>query len=146
MLASEINKVLEGDPQFLGCYPFDALPEFPKKFPVKIIVNTGSVSTKGEHWVALLLDSKTCLYFDSFGLSIINIEILQYLANRYKTVTYSDKCIQYFSSILCGKYCIDFIQNVRNAQSFGHFLDKFDDINLAQNDVILFKSNNYFSE
>ena len=140
MLASEINEVLRGDPQFLGCYPFDALPEFPAKFPVSIIVNTGSVSTKGEHWVALLLDLKTCLYFDSFGLPIINIEILKYLANKYKTVTYSDKCIQYFSSSLCGKYCIDFIQNVRNKQSFVYFMDKFDGVDLAKNDIILFRN------
>lgn len=146
MLASEIDDVLGGDPQFQGCYPFDALPKFPKKFPITLIVNTGSVSTKGEHWVALRLDLKKCFYFDSFGLPIINKEILEYLANKYKTVTYSDKCIQYFSSDLCGKYCIDFIQNVRHYQSFIHFLDKFDGIDLPRNDMILLQNNNYLSE
>ena len=146
MLASEIIEVLREDRQFLGCYPFDALPKFPEKFPMKIIVNTGSISTKGEHWVALLLDTKTCFYFDSFGLPIINIEILKYLAKKYKTVTYSNKCIQYFSSDLCGKYCIAFFQNVKNRKSYDNFMNKFDDINLPKNDIILMENTNHLIE
>ena len=54
MQSSEIVKRLMKDKSFIGCFPFDQLPALPEKLPAKLIINTGALSTEGEHWVALL--------------------------------------------------------------------------------------------
>ena len=37
---------------------------------------------EGEHWVALVLKKKRCYYFDSFGVSIMNRNILRFLEGQ----------------------------------------------------------------
>lgn len=137
MLSSEINRRLFKDKTFMGCFPFDNLPAFPEHLPAKLIVNTGASSTNGEHWVALLLNPKSCFYFDSFGLPILDKEILNFLGKRYKSTTFSNMCIQNFSSDKCGNFCIYFLKMVDSKKTYQSFLKCFCDINLAFNDSLL---------
>ena len=137
MLSSEISKKFKRDETFLGCFPFDKLPEFPEKLPAKLIINTGASSTDGEHWVALLLKPKSCFYFDSFGVPIMNIEIKNFLGKKYKEVTYSDVCIQSFKSKMCGKFCISFLKMVKNRKTYISFLETFCDVDLSFNDYLI---------
>ena len=64
MYKSEIEKKLKKDKQFIGCFPYDSLPNFPQDLPAKLIINTGASTTVGEHWIALLMNPKKCFYFD----------------------------------------------------------------------------------
>ena len=122
---------------FLGCYPLDRLPPFPKKLPKSMIINTHTSNKTGEHWLALVLTKQKCLYFDSFGWSIIEGNILRYLKPYYKTITYSDMCIQDSLSDRCREFCIAFIQNFKNVPSYNRFLSKFDSNYLKNNDKIV---------
>ena len=137
MLSSEISKNFRRDETFLGCFPFDKLPEFPEKLPAKLIINTGASSTDGEHWVALLMKPKTCFYFDSFGVPIMNIEIKNFLKEKYKKVIYSDVCIQSFKSKKCGQFCINFLKIVKNKKTYISFLKRFCDVDLSYNDHLI---------
>lgn len=137
MLSSEISKNFRRDETFLGCFPFDKLPEFPEKLPAKLIINTGASSTDGEHWVALLMKPKTCFYFDSFGVPIMNIEIKNFLKKKYKKVIYSDVCIQSFKSKKCGQFCINFLKMVKNKKTYISFLKRFCDVDLSYNDHLI---------
>lgn len=137
MLSSEISKNFRRDETFLGCFPFDKLPEFPEKLPAKLIINTGASSTDGEHWVALLMKPKTCFYFDSFGVPIMNIEIKNFLKKKYKKVIYSDVCIQSFKSKKCGQFCINFLKIVKNKKTYISFLKRFCDVDLSYNDHLI---------
>ena len=137
MQSSEIIKRLMKDKSFIGCFPFDQLPALPKKLPAKLIINTGASSTEGEHWVALLLKPKSCFYFDSFGIPIINHEIHKFLQKKYKKVTFSALCIQDFRSNKCGEFCIIFLKNVSNKKTYLSFLKRFNDANLLFNDGLI---------
>jgi hypothetical protein len=136
MDSDEIEDILSGNKTFLGCYASNQLPSFPSSFPKSLIINTATSEHRGEHWVALVLYKKRCYYFDSFGLPIINENILRFL-NKYKKVTYSDVCIQNTFSEYCGKFCIAFIKYVYSKHSYNQFIDNFDFINLYKNDLIV---------
>ena len=71
MWSTEIEDILETSPNFLGCFPLDELPSFPKRLPASLIVNTDISMGTGDHWLALLMKKDKCFYFDSFGLPIL---------------------------------------------------------------------------
>ena len=137
MQSSEIRQKFIKDKTFIGCFPFDKLPAFPEKLPAKLIINTGASSTEGEHWVALLLKPKSCFYFDSFGIPILNHEIHKFLQKKYKKVTFSTLCVQDYRSNKCGEFCIIFLKNVSSKKTYLLFLKRFSDINLLINDKLL---------
>ena len=137
MQSSEIRQKFMKDKAFIGCFPFDKLPAFPEKLPAKLIINTGASSTDGEHWVALLLKPKSCFYFDSFGVPILNHEIHKFLQKKYKKVTFSALCIQDYRSDKCGEFCIIFLKNVSSKKTYLLFLKRFSDANLLLNDKLL---------
>ena len=137
MQSSEIRQKFMKDKTFIGCFPFDKLPAFPEKLPAKLVINTGASSTEGEHWVALLLKPKSCFYFDSFGIPILNHEIHKFLQKKYKKVTFSTLCVQDYRSNKCGEFCIIFLKNVSSKKTYLLFLKRFSDINLLINDKLL---------
>ena len=136
MWSTEIEHNLKHDKYFMGCFASDLLPSFPNSFPKTLIINTKPSNMKGEHWVALVLKKKKCFYFDSFGVPILNDDILQFLQDYYK-VTYSDVCIQSVNSEKSGKFCIAFVKAVRSKQSYSEFLSNFNFIDLASNDLLI---------
>ena len=115
MWSTEIEQNLKHDAYFMGCYSPDLIPSFPNSFPRTLIINTVPSNKEGEHWVALVLKKKRCYYFDSFGLPIMNGNILKFLEG-YRKVTYSNVCIQSINSEKCGKFCIAFVKSVRCKQ------------------------------
>ena len=137
MQSSEIRQKFMKDKTFIGCFPFDKLPPLPEKLPAKLIINTGASSTEGEHWVALLLKPKSCFYFDSFGIPILNNEIYKFLQKKYKKVTFSTLCVQDYRSNKCGEFCIIFLKNVSSKKTYLLFLKRFSDANLLINDKLL---------
>ena len=90
MYSDEIETILCDNKDFLGCYASDQLPTVPSSFPKSMIINTVTSDTGGEHWVAIVMQRKRCYYFDSFGLPVINEDILHFLED-YEKVTYSSK-------------------------------------------------------
>ena len=136
MWSTEIEQNLKHDAYFMGCYSPDLLPSFPNSFPRTLIINTVPSNKEGEHWVALVLKKKRCYYFDSFGVPIMNGNILKFLEG-YRKVTYSNVCIQSINSEKCGKFCIAFVKSVRCKQSFSNFLSSFDFVDLACNDILI---------
>ena len=136
MDSNEIEDILSYDKNFMGCYASNQLQSFPSSFPKSLIINTATADKGGEHWVAIVMHRKQCYYFDSFGLPIINENILQFVC-KYKKVTYTDVCIQNTFSDYCGKFCIAFIKYVHGKHSYNEFIDQFDLVNLYKNDLIV---------
>ena len=137
MNSNEIEAILRRNKQFLGCFAWDQLPQFPSSLPKSIIINTGKSDSSGEHWVAIVLQKNKCFYFDSFGLPIINDYILDFLDGDYNKVTYTDNCIQSINSDMCGKFCIAFIKHVNSKLSYNTFIEQFDFVKLYKNDEIV---------
>ena len=137
MWSTEIEKILVTSKNFLGCFPIDELPCFPQRFPASLIVNTDTSKGKGKHWLALVLDRNKCFYFDSFGLPILEENLLKFLEPHYNVVTYSDVCVQHIDSNKCGEFCILFIKFVNSKSTYEKFLSQFNLFKIAENDDII---------
>ena len=142
-VSTHINYLLSKVTEFLGCFSRNQLPPFPETFPKSMIINTGHSSGPGIHWVAMIMLAEKCLYFDPFGVRIVETDILDYVKSRYQSLVYSNTCIQHVKSNKCGAFCVSFILSVKNKNDFKKFIDHFNATLLKQNDKILKR---YFSE
>ena len=142
-VSTHINYLLSKVTEFLGCFSRNQLPPFPKTFPNSMIINTDHSSGPGIHWVALILLANECLYFDPFGVGILEAEILDYIKSRYQSFGYSNTCIQDIKSKKCGAFCVAFILSVKNKTDYNNFIASFNSSYLKQNDIILKR---YFTE
>ena len=136
-LSTNINSLLRDVVEFLGCFALDCLPPFPTEFPKTMIINTDYKSGPGEHWVAVILLKYECIYFDSFGLGVVESEILDYLKCYYKSCIRSNTCIQDVTSTKCGAFCVAFLLSVKNKMNYNKFIGHFNALLLIQNDIIL---------
>ena len=138
--SSQINKILQSNDQFLGCYSPTQLPKIlpsPRKY---LIINTISSKIKLGHWTVIYFKSKTqVFYFNSFGGKLMNENIKKFLASRYKFVYYNQSQIQSFKSTNCAFFCIYFIQTVKCKHDYARFLKLFNTRNFKENDNILYK-------
>ena len=65
---------------------------------------------KRTHWVSLFVNKNTALYFDSFGIECIPQDILNKIKD--KSITHKIFRIQDNKSIVCGFYCVTFIEYI----------------------------------
>ena len=59
------------------------------------------------HWIPLFVKPKGVIYFDSFGIEHISSEINKFIGN--KNIKRNICRLQAYDSIMCGYYCIEFI-------------------------------------
>ena len=64
--------------------------------------------SKGTHSVSLFIDRNTSVYFDSFGIEYSPQEVLNKIKDN--SITHNIFRIQGNESIMCGFYCIVFIE------------------------------------
>ena len=133
----EIERLLDYNYSFIGCYPHDILPHIKRKSNISIIINTANSKHIGEHWVAMKMTNDKCFYLDSFGVEIINENIKKF-AKIYKNVIYSARCIQNIESEKYGEFCVAFINNVNCVESYKNFINSFSE-NGYINDIIVDK-------
>ena len=133
----EIWRHLQNKKSFMGCFPADKIPPI-CSYPCSMIVNTANSDNAGEHWVGVYMEENLCLYFDSFGMPILEENIHNYLSKYYSTYTYNKCCIQDVKSKACGLFCISFVKNVYSVKSYYNYIHQFDHIDIKSNDFILF--------
>ena len=72
------------------------------------VINLDEYFNIGTHWVALYVENNNnVIYFDSFGVEHIPKEIKAFINN--KNITTNIFRIQAYDSIMCGYFCIGFI-------------------------------------
>ena len=79
------------------------------------VINLDEYRNIGTHWVALYVNNKAVTYFDSFGVEDIPKEIIKFIGNK-KIITNIYR-IQAYDSIICGYFCIGFINLMFNGNS-----------------------------
>ena len=100
----EIQKYYENEPRFNGIYSRDNLPNIKDG---AYAINLDDYSDIGTHWVALYINNKDVTYFDSFGVEHISKEIKTFINNNnIKTNIFR---IRAYDSIMCGYFCIGFV-------------------------------------
>ena len=110
----EISDYYKNEPRFNGAYSRNNLPKTIKKGAY--VINLDEYENTGTHWVSLFVKPKyttesssleCTIYFDSFGIEHIPKEINTFIGNS--DVKSNIFRIQACDSIMCGYFCIEFI-------------------------------------
>ena len=80
------------------------------------IINIDEYRDIGTHWIALYVNNKTVTYFDSFGVEHLPEEIKKFIGN--KSIITNIFRIQAYDSIMCGYFCIGFIDFMYSLTDF----------------------------
>ena len=108
----EIQKYYQNEPKFNGVYSRNNLTKI--KDGAYIINNDGYESI-GTHWIAVCVNAKNVTHFESFEVEHIPKEVRQLIAN--KNATTNVYRIQAYDSIMCGYFCIGFIDFILKGKS-----------------------------
>ena len=68
------------------------------------------------HWVSLFVDRNLSIYFDSFGIEYISQEVLNKVKD--KSINHNIFRIKDNEFIMCGFYCVVFIEYMLSGKSF----------------------------
>ena len=132
----EILKYYQNESRFNGVYSRDNLQKIKDG---AYIINLDEYSDIGTHWVALYVQNNDVTYFDSFGVEHIPKEIRTFIGNKnIKTNIFR---IQAYDSIMCGYFCIGFIDFMLAGKTLTEFTNLFSPNNFKKNDDIIL---NYF--
>ena len=127
----EIQEYYQNELKFNGVFSRDNLPNIIKNGAY--VINLDEYHDIGTHWVALYVRStnvydtyvnnKIVAYFDSFGVEHIPKEIMEFI-NRKKIITNIYR-MQAYDSIMCGYFCIGFINFMFNGKSLTDYTNLF---------------------
>ena len=132
----EIQKYYENEPRFNGVYSRDNLPRIKDG---AYIINLDEYSDIWTHWAALWVNDDNVTYFDSFGVEHIPKEIKAFVNNKnIKTNIFR---IEAYDSIMCGYFCIRFIDFMLKGKTLTQYTNLFSPNNFNKNDDITL---NYF--
>ena len=131
----EIQEYYQNEPRFNGGFSRDNLGSAVKNGAY--VINLDEYHDIGTHLVALYVNNKTITYFNSFGVEHIPKEIMKFIA-RKKIITNIYR-IQAYDSIMCGYFCIGFINFTFNGKSLTDYANVFSPNDLKKNDEIILK-------
>ena len=137
----EIQKYCPDEPIFNGVYSRDNLTKIKDG---AYIINLDEYSDIGTHWVALYVggaspkdvNNNDVTYFDSFGVEHIPKEIKTFI-NKKNIFR-----IRAYDSIMCGYFCIGFIDFMLAGKTLTEFTNIFSPNSFLKNDDIIL---NYFT-
>ena len=101
----EISEYYKNEPRFNGVYSRNNLPNKIKKGAY--VINLDEYENTGTHWISLFVKANKVIYFYSFGIEHTPKEINKFIGN--KKIEASIFRIQAYDSIMCGYFCIEFI-------------------------------------
>ena len=100
------------------------------------VINLDEYSDIGTHWVALYInDNDDVIYFDNFGVEHIPEEIKAFIKN--KNIKTSIFRIQVYHSVMCGTFCIWFIDFMLAGKKFTDYTNLFFPYDFKKNDNII---------
>ena len=132
----EIQKYYQNEPRFNGVYSRDNLPIIKDG---AYVINLDEDSDIGTHWIALYVQNNDATYFDRIGVEHIAKDIRTFISTKnIKTNTFR---IQAYDSIMCGYFCIRFIDFMLKGKTLTEYTNLFSPNNFKKNDDIIL---NYF--
>ena len=138
----EINEYCKNEPRFNGIYSRNNLPNEIKKGAY--VINLDEYENTGTHWVSLFVkpkyttessSSEHTVYFDSFGVEHIPKEINKFINNdNIKSNIFR---IQAYDSIMCGYFCIEFINYMLKGKTLLDYTNLFSPNDFKKNDQVI---------
>ena len=116
----EISEYYENEPRFNGIYSRNNLPNKIKKGAY--VINLDEYEKTGTHWVSLFVKPNYTVYFDSFGVEHIPKEINKFIDNNVKSNIFR---IHAYDSIMCGYFCIEFINYMFKGKTLLDYINLF---------------------
>ena len=141
----EITEYYENEPRFNGVYSRNNLPRMIKNGAY--IINLDEYADVGTHWIALYANVTNnviylnviykVIYLDSFGVEHVPEEIKKFIGNKnIKTNIFR---VQAYNSIMCGYFCIGFIDFMFSCKTLIDFTGLFSPYDFEKNDKIILK-------
>ena len=129
----EISQYYESEPRFNGVYSRDNLTNFIKNGAY--IINLDEYADIGTHWIASYVRNNKVIYFDNFGVEDIPKEIMKFIGN--KNIKANIFRLQAYDSIMCGYFCIEFINYMFKGKRLIDFTNLFSPNDFKKNDKII---------
>ena len=101
----EIQKCYQNEPRLNGVYSGNSLLKTIKDGAY--VINLDEYAEVGTRWIALFCDRIESFYFYSFGVKHVPEEIKEFIGN--KNIIANIFRVQANNSIMCGYFCIGFI-------------------------------------
>ena len=134
----EITNYFNDEPRFNGIFSRNKLPGIKDG---AYVINLDDKKSKGTHWVSLFIDRNVAIYFNSFGIEYIPQEVLN--KTRDKSITHNIFRIHINESIMCGFYCIAFIEYILARKTLSDYMNLFSPNDYEKIDKIICK---YFKD
>ena len=134
----EIENYYQNEPIFKGFYTRNNMHD--KIMEETHVINLDEYSDIGNHWIVFYALNNSVSYFDSFWVEQIPKEIKKFIDTS--TVVTNIFRIQANDSIMCGYFCIGFIDFMLSGKTLTEFTNPFSPNNFQKNDDIIL---NYFT-
>ena len=131
----EINEYYKNEPRFNGAYSRNNLPNKIKKRAY--VINLDEYENTGTYWVSLFVKPKYTVYFDSFGVEHIPKEINKFIGNKKTKFKASIFRMQVYNSIMCGYFCIKFINYMLKGKTLLDYTNLFSPNDFKKNDRVI---------
>ena len=99
------------------------------------VINLDEHADVGTHWIALFCKKSKIIYFSSFGVQHIPEEIKEFIRN--KNIKANIFQIQANNSVMCGYFCIEFIDFMLAGKKLIDFTTLFSPSDFDKNDNII---------
>ena len=129
----EMQKYYENEPTFNDVFSRDNLPK--KIKDGAYVINFDEYEDTGTHWIALFCKKNEVIYFDSFGVEHIPNEIKEFIRN--KNINAKVFWVQANNSVMCGYFCIGFIDFMLAGTKLTDYTDLFSPYDFRKNDQII---------
>ena len=144
----EISEYYSNEPRFNDVYSRDNLPKITKKGAY--VINLDEYENTGTHWIALFIKTNEVIYFDSFGIEYIPKEINKFIRSKElrakalgsavgnnKKIKANIFRIQTYDSIMCGYFCIEFINYMLKGKTLLDYTNLFSPNDFKKNDRVI---------
>ena len=98
------------------------------------MINLDEFKSIGTHWIALYVNDNNIKYFDSFEVEHILNEIKKVIR-----ISWQSYKIQAYGSLMCGSFCIGFIDFMLKGKSLVGYTNLFSHNDYDKNDKIIQK-------
>ena len=129
----EIQKYYQNEPRFNGVYSRNNLPK--KIKDGAYVINLDEYADVDTHWIALSCNRSEIVYLDSFGIEHVPQEIKEFVEN--KNIIAHIFRVQANNSIMCGYFCIGFIDFMLADKKVTDFTNMFSPYDFEKNDNII---------
>ena len=126
----EIKKYYQKEPRFNGVYSRNNPPKTLNDGAY--VINLDEYTDIGTHWIALFCNRTEIVYFDSFGVEHVLEEIKEFIGN--KNIKANIFRVQANDSVMCGYFCIGFIDFMLSGKKLTDFTSMFSPYDFKKND------------